>query len=278
MTSPPKLTDRRALRRNRARARNRARNRAGDAALFLQRLALDEVEDRLKMVNRSFTEPAIVTDFPQIWRKLLPEARILPDDEVLELSPGAHDLVIHAMGLHWADDPVGVLIQCARALRPDGLFLGVSLGGETLAGLRAALARAESEIAGGLSPRVLPMAEIRDLGAALQRAGLALPVADSLKQQVSYADMYALMRDLRAMGEANAMADRLRRPTRRAVFARAADIYARENPAEGGRVLARFELIFLAGWAPHESQQKPLRPGSAEISLAEALKNADKPH
>ncbi len=267
---PPRLTDRRALRRNRVRAQ--------DEALFLQRLALDEVEDRLRMVNRSFTEPAIVTDFPQIWRKLLPEARIVADEEVLDLSPGAHDLVIHAMGLHWANDPVGVLIQCARALRPDGLFLGASIGGETLAGLRTALAQAESEISGGMAPRVLPMAEIRDLGAALQRAGLALPVADSLKQQVSYADMYALMRDLRAMGEANAMADRLRRPTRPAVFARAADIYARENPAQGGRVLARFELIFLAGWAPHESQQKPLRPGSAEISLTEALKNADKPH
>ena len=269
MNTPPKLVDRTALARNRA--------RASDDAMFLQREALDEVKDRLQMVNRTFTKPAIVTDFPQIWAKTLPNARIIADDEELELKPGAHDLVVHAMALHWANDPVGSIIQCARALEPDGFFLGVSFGGETLAGLRAALAQAESRISGGISPRVLPMAEIRDMGALLQRAGLALPVADNTTREVSYRDLFALMRDLRAMGEANALEGRLRRPTPRSLFDLAAKIYARDNPAEGGRVLARFEMIFLSGWAPHESQQKPLRPGSAQVSLVDVLETK-KPH
>ncbi len=269
LNTPPDLTDRKALVRNRV--------RASDEAMFLQHLAMDEVKDRLEMVNRTFTKPAIITGFPKIWAEILPNAHLVPDDEVLDLTPGAHDLVIHAMALHWANDPVGSLIQSARALMPDGFFLSVAFGGETLAGLRAALSTAETSVTGGLSPRVLPMAEIRDMGALLQRAGLALPVADSTSLQVSYADLFALMRDLRAMGEGNAMAERLRRPTRREVFDRAVEIYARDNPGPDGRVLARFELIFLSGWAPHESQQKPLRPGSAQVSLAEVLETK-KPH
>ena len=272
MTMPPPLTDRAALLRN--------RNRATAESLFLHREAADELKDRLEMVNRRFTKPAIVTGFPDFWRDFLPDARIVADDEVLDLTPGAHDLVIHALALHWANDPVGQLIQSAHALRPDGFFLGVAFGGETLAGLRAALARAEAEITGGMSPRVLPMAEIRDTGALLQRAGLALPVADSSSREVSYENLFALMRDLRAMGEANAMADRLRMPTRRSVFDRASALYARNNPGENNRVLARFEMIFLSGWAPHESQQKPLRPGSAKVSLARVLgdTSSDMPH
>lgn len=269
MNTPPKLTDRAALRRNRA--------RATDDAMFLHREALDEIKDRLEMVNRRFTSPAIVTGFPKIWAEILPNAHIVADEEVLDLQPGAHDLVVHAMALHWANDPVGSVIQCARALKPDGFFLGVSFGGETLAGLRTALSQAESRLSGGMAPRVLPMAEIRDMGALLQRAGLALPVADSTAREVSYGDLFALMRDLRAMGEANAMDGRLRRPSARALFKLAAKIYARDNPAPNGRILARFEMIFLSGWAPHESQQKPLRPGSAQISLAEVLGNK-KPH
>ena len=269
MNAPPTLTDRAALARNRA--------RACDDAMFLHRAALAEVKDRLEMVNRRFTKPAIVTGFPQIWAEFLPNARIVADEEVLELAPGTHDLVVHAMALHWANDPVGSVIQCTRALVPDGFFLGASFGGETLAGLRAALSEAESRVSGGVSPRVLPMAEIRDMGALLQRAGLALPVADSTKQQVSYTDMFALMRDLRDMGEGNAMAERLRQPTARGVFDLAGEIYARNNPAADGRVLAHFEMIFLSGWAPHESQQKPLRPGSAQISLVDVLETK-KPH
>ncbi len=272
--SPRRLTDRVALSQHRARAR-----RSGQPADFLHRIARLEVEDRLAEVNRTFTNPAIVTGWPEFWADLRPDARILPDEDRLDLEPGAHDLVIHAMSLHWADDPVGQIVQSARALRPDGLFLAALPGGETLAPLRAALMQAEAEVSGGASPRVLPMAEIRDLGGLLSRGGLALPVADLVSQQASYRDALHLMHDLRAMGEGNALADRLRRPTRRAVLARAAEIYAEANPdpAAPGRVLARFELIFLTGWAPAENQQKPLRPGSAQMSLAAALNARSEP-
>lgn len=255
--TPPPLTDREALLRHRARA-------ARAPALFLHEMVRDEVEDRLNEVNRSFTSPAIVTGWPEVWRM---PAKIVPDDEVLDLAPASHDLVIHALALHWANDPVGQLIQCARALRPDGLLIAALFGGRTLQELRLHLAGAEAAVAGGLSPRVLPMGDIRDLGALLQRAGLALPVADSFTQTVEYRDAWHLMRDLRAMGEGNALAARLRRPTRRAVMAEAAARY-------GTRITATFEIVFLTGWAPHDSQQKPLRPGSATHSLAEALQQA----
>ena len=267
--SPPHLTDRAALTRNRRRVR--------EEALFLHDIAIEDLQDRLGMVNKAFTAPAIVTGFPEKWMKRPgPEARIVPDEEVLDLEPGAHDLVIHAMALHWADDPVGQLIQCARALRPDGLFLAIFPGGQTLTELRAALAQAESEVTGGLSPRVAPMAEIRDLGALLQRAGLALPVADGQVFEVSYASAFALMRELRAMGEGNALDSRLRHPTRRAVMARAAEVYA-EAYGAGDRVRATFELITLTGWAPDDSQPKPLRPGSATQRLADALNVRETP-
>ena len=229
------------------------------------------------MVNRSFTAPAIVTGHPEAWADLLPAASIVPDDEILALTPGAHDLVIHAMALHWADDPVGQMIQSARALRPDGLFLAILPGGQTLTELRAALAQAESEVTGGLSPRVAPMAEIRDLGALLQRSGLALPVADGHPFTVSYASPLHLMRELRAMGEGNALHARLRRPTRRQVLIRAAEIYVEAYGTDDGRIPATFDLITLTGWAPDDSQQKPLRPGSAAQRLADALNAREMP-
>lgn len=265
----PILTDVPALARNRARA-------ARAPALFLHEMVADEVQDRLSEVNRTFTAPAIITPFPEIWENRLPGARLVPDTEVLALEPGNHDLVIHALALHWANDPVGQMIQCARALRPDGLFVAVLFGGQTLAELRAVLAQAEAEISGGLSPRILPMAEIRDLGGLLQRSGLALPVADSTSHRVAYRDAFHLMQDLRAMGEGNALATRLRRPTSRSVFARAATLYAEHFP-EGDRIRSTFETIFLTAWKPHDSQQKPLRPGSAVHRLAEALGAAEKP-
>lgn len=263
-----RLTDRAALNRQRDRARN-----SGAQVDFLHRIARDEIEDRLTEVNRTFTDPAIITGWPEFWGDIRPDALILPDSETLDLKAGGHDLIIHAMSMHWADDPVGQIVQCARALRPDGLFLAVLLGGETLSGLRAALTQAEAEITGGLSPRILPMAEIRDLGGLLSRGGLALPVADILPQKVSYRSSFHLMRDLRAMGEGNALAHRLRHPTRRRIMDRAAAIQARDHadPDNPGRILANFDLIFLTGWAPAENQQKPLRPGSAKMSLAEAL-------
>ncbi len=271
MTRPPDLTDRTALARNRA--------RADPAALFLHDAAIAEIKERLIEVNREFTEVAVVAGQPAPWARAFPGAHIVPDDNTLALEPSAHDLVIHALALHWAADPVGQIVQARRALRPDGLFLGVLLGGQTLADLRTALAEAEVAATGGLSPRVLPMGELRDLGALLQRAGLALPVADAVTQQVSYANVFALMRDLRAMGEGNALAGRSRRMTRADVMRRAAEIYAQMSPDPNtpGRVLARFEMIFLTGWAPAESQPKPLRPGSAAARLAEALGTSETP-
>lgn len=262
-STAPSLFDRPALTRRRA--------RATDEALFLHRAARDEVQDRLSMVNRTFTAPAIVTPFPTIWRDVLPKARIIGDEETLALTPDAHDLVVHAMALHWANDPVGQLIQCRRALRPDGLLLAICLGGETLHELRAALGQAEIDVTGGLSPRIAPMAELRDLGALLQRAGLALPVADAVPLTAEYRDVFHLMRDLRAMGETNVLADRLKTPTRRQVFDRAQQIYSDHFATSDGRMPATFELICLTGWSPDDSQPKPLRPGSARTRLADAL-------
>ena len=264
MPTPPTLTDRVALARHRSRARR-------DPAFFLHQEVAAEAQQRLIGVNRTFTAAAIVTPFAEIWQDAWPAARIVADDEVLALVPGAHDLVIHALALHWANDPVGQLVQSLRALRPDGLFLGFAFGGQTLHELRACLAESEAALTGGLSPRVLPMAEIRDLGGLLHRAGFALPVADSLRHAVSYRDAWHLMADLRAMGEANALAARLRHPTRRAVLADAAARYAARFKRPDGRITATFEIICLTGWAPHASQQQPLRPGSAVQRLADAL-------
>jgi SAM-dependent methyltransferase len=244
-----------------------------DVAGFLHDEAMAELQERLIDVNRRFTAPALVTPFPELWAGFLPGARLVAPDDTLDLTPGTHDLVIHAMALHWADDPVGQIVQCRRALQPDGLFLSVAFGGETLVELRQAMALAETDVTGGLSPRVAPMAEIRDMGALLQRAGLALPVADRLQKTVTYSDAFALIADLRAMGETNALADRHRAPVPHALFARMAEIYAASFPAadDPARICATFELVFLAGWAPHDSQQKPLRAGSAKTRLADAL-------
>lgn len=261
MTSP--LTDRAALIRNRRRA-------ARAPVDFLHETARAEIEDRLSMVNKSFRAPAVVSGHPAPWQGLLPDTRMVSDDETLPLQEAAHDLVVHAMNLHWANDPVGQLIQSRRALRPDGLFLAVFPGGQTLHELRASLAQAESDLYGGLSPRVAPMGEVRTLGALLQRAGFALPVADTIPLTVSYASPLDLMRELRAMGEGNALNARRRQPTRRALIARACEIYE-QNFGADGRIPATFELIVLTGWAPDPSQPKPLRPGSAKARLADAL-------
>ena len=271
MAPIPDLTDRAALTRNRTRAE------AGATGFFLHDEAIAEIKERLAEVNRSFTAVAIVTGFPNKWANAFPDARIVADDEGLALQPGQHDLVIHGLSLHWAADPVGQLVQCRRALAPDGLMIAVLFGGQTLAELRAVLAGAEAAETGGLSPRVLPMAELRDLGGLLQRAGFALPVADTRSLAVSYADLPALMQDLRAMGEGNALAARLRRPTRRGVFERAGVLYRQSFPADGGRIAASFDLIFLTGWAPADSQPRALRPGSAAQKLADALGVAEQP-
>ncbi|WBU59777.1 methyltransferase domain-containing protein [Paracoccus albus] len=252
---------------------HRDRARKIGLAQPLHQIAIDEVQDRLAEINRRFTRIGIVTSWPEVWQSHFPTAHICADDEVLDL-PANLDLVLHVMGLHWAEDPVGQIVQSARALRPDGLFIAVMLGGQTLHELRDVLRRAEIETTGGLSPRLLPMGEIRDLGGLLGRAGLALPVADHLPLRFSYRDLFHLAADLRAMGETNALSERLRKPTRREIFARAAADYAMRFPdaSQTGRIVATFDMIFLTGWAPAPGQQQPLRPGSAQMPLADVLK------
>lgn len=197
--------------------------------------------------------------------------RLVAEAEALPFAPASFDLVLSALELHWTNDLPGALLQLRQALKPDGLLLASLFGGETLAELRQALMEAELAEEGGASPRVSPFAELRDLGQLLQRAGFALPVIDSDTIEVSYPDALALMRDLRAMGESNAVAERRRGFTRRATLARAAAIYAERFGRADGRIPASFEIITLTAWAPHESQQKPLRPGSATTRLAAAL-------
>lgn len=266
-TAPQPLTDHDALNRNRRRALA-----SGTPALFLHDVAIDEIQQRLQEVNRTFTKIAIVTGFPDIWRQAFPDAEIIADAETLLFDGSGFDLIIHGMALHWANDPVGQLIQCRRQLVADGLFLAASFGGQTLSELRASLSQAEVELTGGLSPHVLPMGEIRDLGALLQRAGFALPVADSFIQTASYRDISHLIHDLRAMGETNALTARQRRFSHRQLFETAQTLYAETYGLPDGRLPASFEVIFLTGWAPDESQQKPLRPGSAKQRLADALR------
>ena len=262
------LIDRPALLRHRARA-----ERAPES--FLHQIAHEEISERLKEVNRSFKSVAIVTGQPKFWQEKWPEARVLPDTEVLGLEAGTHDLVIHALALHWANDPLGQIIQCRRALRPDGLFLSVQFGGRALHELRSALAEAEIALSGGLSPRVLPTGELRDLGALLLRADLALPVADSTLVSLSYASLPDLMRDLRQMGETNALTDRRKTASSRALFAKAAEIYAAHFSDAQQRLMATVEMVYLTGWAPDPSQQQPLRPGSAAARLADALNTTE---
>jgi len=263
MTAP--LIDPKTVAQHRRRAQDMA-----EPAMFLQEHAAAQISERLSEVNKSFTDAAIVTGFPSVWRDLLPGAHIVPATEDLGLGPASFDLVVHALTLHNMNDPVGQMIQCRRALRPDGLFLAVLFGGRSLQELRTALAEAESRLLGGLSPRVTPMAELRDLGGLLQRAGFALPVADSDHLFITYADLPALMRDLRAMGEANPLTARRKGFTRRGLFDLAQRLYT-ENFAKDGRLTATAEMIYLTGWAPSENQQKPLRPGSAQARLADAL-------
>ncbi|QDL93674.1 SAM-dependent methyltransferase [Paroceanicella profunda] len=275
MTTPPDLFDIDLL------ARRRARLPAPET--FLHREAAARVSERLIEVNRSFSAPAVIGWQAPVWAeelagnpRLSGAPALVEDTEVLALERGAQDLVVHGLGLHWSRDPVGTLIQMRLGLKPDGLMLAVSFGGQTLHELRAALAEAEVERAGGLSPRVAPMAEIRDLGALLQRAGFAMPVADTERLTVTYASPLNLMRELRAMGEGNVMRQRRRVPLRRDVLLRACEIYQARWAGADGRVPATFDLVFLTGWAPSADQPVPKRPGSAVARLADALGTAER--
>ncbi len=196
---------------------------------------------------------------------------LVADEELLPFAPASLDMVISCLSLHWVNDLPGALLQIRQALKPDGLFLAALLGGETLHELRTALMAAEIEVEGGAGPRVSPFADLRDAGALLQRAGFALPIADLDTIDVTYPDPLALMRELRGMGETNAVKAQRRQLSRRATLLRAASIYHERFAQDDGRIPATFQVLYLTGWAPHESQQQALRPGSAAARLAEAL-------
>jgi SAM-dependent methyltransferase len=263
------------------------RARAGGYADFLLARAAEDLTERLATVLRPFPLALDVgTPTPAARDALLASGRAeavlrvsptpepgaaLGDEEVLPVAEGRFDLAVSLLSLQSVNDLPGALIQIRRALRPDGLFMGCLFGGGTLAELRQAFAQAESEVEGGLSPRVAPLADVRDLGSLLQRAGFALPVTDLETVTVRYADPFGLMRDLRAMGLTNALTERRRTPLRRATLIRAMEVYAERFSDPDGRVRATFETLWLTGWSPHESQQKPLRPGSARMRLADAL-------
>ncbi|WP_445500955.1 methyltransferase domain-containing protein [Microvirga sp. G4-2] len=254
---------------------------------FLLVRTVEDLQERLSTVLRSFAVALDVgTPTPAAAKALLqnglaekvvrlsptPEAgSVWGDEERLPFSGEQFDLAVSLLALQGVNDLPGALIQIRRALKADGLFMGALLGGSTLTELRQALTQAEAEMEGGVSPRVAPFADLRDIGGLLQRAGFALPVADSDVIRVRYANAFALMRDLRAMGLTNALNDRRRTPLKRGTLMRAAQVYAERFADPDGRISATFEIVWLSGWTPHESQQKPLRPGSAKMRLADAL-------
>ena len=275
--------------------RRLARAAAAEPAWFLLQRAVGDIVDRLRTVQRSFASIAdVATPLPLVAAALgevypaatvrriapLPEAgAILGDAEHLPLASESCDLIVSALALQSANDLPGALVQIRRALVPDGLFLGCLVGGRTLHELRTVLTEAETGIRGGASPRVYPFADVRDVGGLLQRAGFALPVADSEQLTVRYPDLFALMADMRAMGATNALFARDRRAVPRSLFLEAARLYAERFADADGRIRATFEIISLSGWAPHASQQKPAVRGSGRISLATALgdRSADVP-
>ena len=270
----PNLFDRALLlmRRNRA-------LRQGTASFLLDRVA-EDLAERLHAVLREFADAAEIWTPGEALRKpyrdrLRSLSRIaLPgrQSENLALAPESLDLVVSALAFQFVNDLPGVLAQIRRALRPDGLLLAAMAGGDTLTELRQSFAAAEAECEGGVSPRVAPFADLRDVGALLQRAGFALPVTDVDRIVVRYDNAFALMQDLRRMGATNVLLERRRTPTRRATLLRMAQIYGERFADADGRIRATFDVIWLSGWAPHESQQQPLQPGSGKVSLREAVR------
>ena len=285
--------------------RDRAARTGFAQAAFLKELACTRLAERLELVKRDFTDildlgchsgqmgaalpsrfhqqPIHLTQtdtsalFVQQAASANPfaQASLVMTDELLPVEQASCDAVLSSLYLHWMNDLPGMLTQIRLALRPDGLFLAVLLGGRSLTELRGCLAEAETELCGGLSPRVTPMADIRDLGSLLQRAGFALPVADAEMLTITYPDMFRMMADLRAMGGQNCLIGRVGHFTPRAVFLRAAELYQQKYSDASGQITASVELITLTGWAPDASQPKPLRPGSAAQRLAEALETTE---
>lgn len=267
---PPRIFDRKAIDLH----HERAVRIAGDA--FLLEEAARGIIGRLAPVNRTFEngyvldtlDPAMVLleDWSRYWTYAT-----VGDREALPVVDAPYDLIVSALSLQSVNDLPGVLRQITHLLKPDGLFLAAMFGGDTLTELRQSLAAAEIAIKGGISPHVSPFADVRELGGLLQRAGFALPVADVERTVVRYSDLFSLVHDLRVMGETNALTERSRRPMRRDMLAAALTHYA-ENFADGdGKLRATFDIVYLTGWAPHESQQQPLRPGTAQTRLADAL-------
>jgi SAM-dependent methyltransferase len=276
MPQAPQIFDRKLLARRRARAR-----KLGPATFLIDRVA-GELAERLAAVLRRFERAADLGTPTDALRRALAGkvgaiAGVVADEEALPFAPGSLDLVVSGLALQFVNDLPGTLIQVRRALQPDGLFLAALIGGESLTELRQAFAAAEAEIEGGVSPRVAPFADLRDLGALLQRAGFALPVTDVDRVTVRYASPLDLMHDLRRMGAGNVLAERRRVPLRRATLKRTMEIYAERFAGADGRVAATFEIVWLSGWAPHESQQQPLAPGSAKARLADALRTEEIP-
>jgi SAM-dependent methyltransferase len=270
--------------------RRRAIARATPGADFLMRRVADDLVERLATVERRFSNGvALFCGTPHAAEAMLASGKlesverveatppasgeiIAANPEHVPLAPESRDLIVSLLALHEANDTPGLLIQIRRALKPDGLFLAAFPGAGTLAELRESLLAAEIEVYGGASPRVMPFTDVRDAGALLQRAGFALPVADIEPLTVRYDSMLALVRDLRAMGATNTLRARSRRPLTRRFAARAAEIFAERFSDPDGRVRATFNLVWLSGWAPHETQQKPMKPGSATVSLKTVLK------
>jgi len=286
MSSGPKIFYRRLLRVRQARARAHA------PATFLVDRVAKELGERLSAVLRRF-EIAVDLGTPtDAVRRVLATSgkvgmivaadfdatrldntfrRVAADEEALPFADGSLDLAVSALALQFVNDLPGTLVQIRRALKPDGLLLAALVGGESLNELRAAFAAAESEVEGGISPRVAPFADVRELGALLQRTGFALPVVDTERLVVRYDSAFALMRDLRCMGATNVQHERRRTRLRRTTLNRMAALYGERFSDADHRVRATFEIIWLSGWVPHESQQKPLKPGSAARRLADAL-------
>src|SRR5712671_2891638 len=274
MNSSPVIFDRKLLAQRRARARA-----LGPSTFLLDRVA-EDLGDRLAAVLRHFERALDLGTPGDALRRVLSASGkvdsivggVTFDEEALPFGDASLDLVVSGLALQFVNDLPGTLIQVRRALKPDGLFLAAVAGGDTLGELRTSFAAAEAEIEGGISPRVAPFADLRDLGALLQRAGFALPVTDVDRLTVRYATPLALMHDLRRMGATNILLERRRTPTRRATMLRMAQLYAERFADPDGRIRATFDIIWLSGWAPHDSQPKPLRPGSAKASLEAAVK------
>jgi SAM-dependent methyltransferase len=275
MSSNPAIFDRKLMRLRQARALA-----YGPETFLIDRVAVD-LGERLEAVLRTFERAADIGTPTDVVRRMLKASSkvaavyggdsVVADEEALPFAEGSLDLVVSALALQFVNDLPGTLIQIRRALKPDGLLLAALLGGDTLIELREAFAEAEAEIEGGVSPRVAPFADVRALGGLLQRAGFALPVVDSDRLTVRYDNVFALMRDLRRMGATNILIERRRTPLKRATLLRMAEIYAQRFADSDGRLRATFETVWLSGWTPHESQQKPLKPGSATQRLADAL-------